>query len=1490
MPSEAADAERLKAQRASSEPVEGGDADTFVRSAPRQAVIPKSDARPMFQKRASTNPLGPLESSGREPDHAAAHELPPAIMDERRAIKSRPGWLPRPTPRSRLIEAAKSAHETPKDERSDEQREALRRGTELLKYGNEQLDLMEQIDSRDSRSLAPSTPLTTGERREVKKSVQRDLVKRSRQANEPISEAIDESDAGPGSRDERNGYVPLIGPLPRHRDVDRDSFPATDDRPEFDPRPSQNPHGTLEPSGKRDYPLGENFVPLATMDNPRTSERFRAARNARSAARQEKRAGMTAEERAAADSEEELAKQDRTDLRRAMRPSREALSADTGQAMRSSAGYQQQKRFMSFEQLANQQRQVQSAIATDQGKIDRSRFGFGNLGKWFGGLFFNRSRRQRIAQAQQQLGQIDAQASALGIADFSDATGDTLRAQAEFEQRLPKTGQPSRTFADTLGRTQNPTLATDGDGHMRMERSLLQRAGLVATESLGERPVVEGERDRHSTIASAVNERVSTVPRVNGVSTETIDKWGSLRPSAGAAIPEASIEDEEVDERAERDAQLAQEKERQDLFTGPLPTAAARRSVDLAGAGGGLDTGAGRRRMSVGGTDRGRLANWEAMERRYDDADLEFAIKRNNPNLIGARENVPPTPIPADTSAARQQELYRSSPEEFGFHAPLLPEGVTPGRRMSTEVPERTGDPLAEGGDDVRTAQDSLGDRLRGREEGTGTLEGGRDWFGNAEIGGYRSSIGGFRDLLAQHEGINPMDEVDFLGRGRERKGGPKFATAQDVVAAANRPQRDQVNPLLGLGLWGVVPTHAKPKAAPKKVAEKNAAPAQAAPRRGILKNAGEKTPGGHDQMQAEVDQYLAKESDPTLDDNAKRALDTTFRHETTEGERGNQYALLLNLRRQKAKDIGEEQRYDDEGMYDDVKDAVAERDYARMLGSRDAQAEVPGAAPAYGLSERARKLAEFNARPGGLAEGPERKAGGGKSVRFAAQKAPKRRGGWSLFKPSTWGASAAPMTRGEQEGPAIPEHLQGPVLPMPPKKPRAPRTATPPVKMNEPVQMDEPVDAPQQASQDQVSMIDTSLSPEQRQREASREAEEQQREALREAFGSNYERDAHKWAEPSGRKLKDFSEVADFIGSSGAFGDQAPRPFDPFQEHQDSIRKRQDAIKALESLPSEHERDLKDKEAALAFRERSNKWWADRDAREEELGEDSPEMRAWLEDNQRPTAPRYEWEKVNALHADIANNKDPIDVVNRSYASYRWRMGTFNRQQDYLRRYAPQSPSLHADPEALNAQSAQLDAQMAAYRQQYEPAPEPGVQDPVDQAPAVEQEQPAVAKVHAPRGGVPFADLGRDIRKGWADASPMRMRERQQAMQEQQTLRSNVLPEMKSNNRLRNLMHFMRPLQGMEDDPSAAEAFQDRIGPLTEAGLANTFSGRRANAMDRGVHAKREVPQESEVPQEEVPAASGLGPITGYQTAQGDEDTASGHELRMAMERIRRR
>ncbi len=56
------------------------------------------------------------------------------------------------------------------------------------------------------------------------------------------------------------------------------SIPKTADRPAFNARPSMNGNGALESSGRREYPLGENEVPIAAQDDASTSERLRAAK------------------------------------------------------------------------------------------------------------------------------------------------------------------------------------------------------------------------------------------------------------------------------------------------------------------------------------------------------------------------------------------------------------------------------------------------------------------------------------------------------------------------------------------------------------------------------------------------------------------------------------------------------------------------------------------------------------------------------------------------------------------------------------------------------------------------------------------------------------------------------------------------------------------------------------------------------------------------------------------------------------------------------------------------------------------------------------------------------------------------------------------------------------------------------------------------------------------------------------------------------------
>lgn len=106
-----------------------------------------------------------------------------------------------------------------------------------------------------------------------------------------------------------------------------------------------------------------------------------------------------------------------------------------------------------------------------------------------------------------------------------------------------------------------------------------------------------------------------------------------------------------------------------------------------------------------------------------------------------------------------------------------------------------------------------------------------------------------------------------------------------------------------------------------------------------------------------------------------------------------------------------------------------------------------------------------------------------------------------------------------------------------------------------------------------------------------------------------------------------------------------------------------------------------------------------------------------------------------------------------------------------------------------------------------------------------------------------PFADLGRDIgnvNKYYSRGQrPAERRAAAQRAEEQATIEGNVLPAMKTNNRLRNYMRFMAPLirdyDNLDDDSS--DAVDERYAELREAGLANKLSGARANAMDRGVH-----------------------------------------------------
>ena len=106
-----------------------------------------------------------------------------------------------------------------------------------------------------------------------------------------------------------------------------------------------------------------------------------------------------------------------------------------------------------------------------------------------------------------------------------------------------------------------------------------------------------------------------------------------------------------------------------------------------------------------------------------------------------------------------------------------------------------------------------------------------------------------------------------------------------------------------------------------------------------------------------------------------------------------------------------------------------------------------------------------------------------------------------------------------------------------------------------------------------------------------------------------------------------------------------------------------------------------------------------------------------------------------------------------------------------------------------------------------------------------------------------PFADLGRDIgdvnRRYAPGEHPAERRAAAQHAEENQRIYANVRPAMRSNNRLRNYMHFMHPLIQDRDnlDDDDGDAVDERYAELRDAGLANTLGGARANAMDRGEH-----------------------------------------------------
>ena len=790
----------------------------------RRRDFPGAATRQAFQPRPSGGGTGGLESSGRREYPFGESAFPAEVMDQPSTSERLRAAGPRPLKGQQALEkkATPLFGRNTKDMNPEEVALAYQ-----VWNGRQMRTALDEVNSNDSRDLTPSNEFTETDSRRHRTYAPA-LRNQAAQVEGSIPEAYSEDEENwiapgdPNSRDWANGYRPPAQAPQPIREVDRMAFPEKDERPETDPHPSENPHGDLEPSGRRDYPMGENYVPIAKQDAASTSEKFRAARYNRTKAERERRAALQPEDRAREDADKQIKDEDRAELRQATRPFRQVQSADTGQATMSGAGYVGQKRLAMFGNLGAQRQQVLDTIAAKQAKIDRTGFRFGNIGNWFSGLFRNRGRRRDIATAQRQLAGLDQQAAGQGIADFSEDTGTKLRTQADLETRLPKTGGESRTFREAKGKTQESYAYGSGDA-LYGERPLLQHVGMAAARSLGDRAQPDGGFAPGSAVSSQVDALMNEPDRLGRINPDTMKKWGSPSASAGSVIPEASVDEEDADEIAERTEAAGEARARRDLITDPLPRAAARNSGAVAESSGQLDTGASRRPASVGGSvgaARGKLATWEKLEGRFDDADLEYAIQYGRRDYIGARENVPATAEPQDTSALRNQALYQQSPEQFGFHSPLLPEGADPRRRNSAEVPDASGAPLVADNDDVRTAQDSLGDRLRGREEGTGLIEGGRDFLGNASIGGYRSSIGGYRDALAQ----NPF-ESDFIPGGRTNPQGPKYKSSAEIFARANERKAPPANPLLtGNVLFGVVSTNA-PKPQKQAAPAKSAAP-----------------------------------------------------------------------------------------------------------------------------------------------------------------------------------------------------------------------------------------------------------------------------------------------------------------------------------------------------------------------------------------------------------------------------------------------------------------------------------------------------------------------------------------------------------------------------------------------------------------------------------------------------------------------------------------
>ena len=349
----------------------------------------------------------------------------------------------------------------------------------------------------------------------------------------------------PYQRDVRNGYVAPAQPPRPIRMVDRAMYPETHEREESYPRPSENPHGSLEPSGRREYPLGENYVASNEMDQPRTSEQFRLARNRRRMTEQDRRAAMTQEERdldLRRKSDQEF---DLNEMNGLLRPARRTLSAADSAGAQAPGAFDARHRAMSLANALSMQSALQAEIDRKQGQIDRSKgFRLGNLSKSLGGVFKNSGRRRDIRRSQEELERLQQKAAENGMSDLSPQGLEAAVRQGALEHRPPKTGG-TRQFDRLKGGAQ---LRADETGVLNDGRVPLPQIASHARESLNKRARGGGRYGGASLVAGLIDGYIKEQAPRGGVGSNTIAKWGEPIPSAGAVVDEASPEEENADE------------------------------------------------------------------------------------------------------------------------------------------------------------------------------------------------------------------------------------------------------------------------------------------------------------------------------------------------------------------------------------------------------------------------------------------------------------------------------------------------------------------------------------------------------------------------------------------------------------------------------------------------------------------------------------------------------------------------------------------------------------------------------------------------------------------------------------------------------------------------------------------------------------------------------------------------------------------------------